>query len=1688
MFDYSSMISRAIKFFPTWTDIRKRYTKSVGGKLIGSALEQTIEIEEAIKEYKNYYFLDKYQGKENEVITFVYAANIGKLTDLSNMKIYYNKKEYPLIDDIKIFYNHSEYSYYENGLIYLKEEVVKENKILEIHVDNYTYTYELNKTHVWNIFDEFACFVGLERQLNETNLELQKRILYSTKNPGNNTEDGLKNAIIAELLSLEPNITKDEIEISKVTPEALRKPYKEFNSLLDMLSEVNRDVLKDKRWDLDKWYYDFESISFLDNIWDETIKTYQNGIGYGDDLKVVVADNETTTDAEIVLYDKSTVKLDKYVQDKEIKKNINFTLKRFENILNPVNVKYNITASETMDITNEPIELSVFENNEKIENRKIEELYTMGEGIVAVDTSKITDNKPYRLEFYSNSNYDNMKISKARVIYKNKTTGEIVGTQNLLKQAPGFTLNASGELVNTSIKKAVKSINNFNQTENLIDSTHGVILAPNRSEGKGVLNVSGLGLNVVRFDYEHQLVPIPTNIIKHNPYCFWRDNDLIFRYDVNQERKFEIKTKANKVQFDITQGEADVFIQTEKDSHYEKIKAPYTYKIETEGNPEIMTITVVSNYKDTVKFSNFEYCCHTLDMKLKYGQLIKDSEGYRLPNFAINDIIVTMSSETSSSPILKAIYIGGDMRQLKYKTEIFTARPNTDRIIEISTNSTSDLLYVDEVGNTLNRTIDYVPATSYKAVKDNAWIRLNTKEYETINEITTTNGAIHVIEESGHVYYNLILQMGQSLSYVTINGYRNVPAKTITLEHMIKAYMPEFDISRDKVYCSRLCKGLIISNNDPENPNLVVLNIKSNIFKGINANKYQFTKLPATLSTIFSSDSSEIHNTETYTPFTSISFAPGGSKIYQAVNEASIYTGELRNIKVLNNFNPIINSNVLMYYEVTPFKTDFDFDVRFCNSLDENNSFNTLRNWSLGLKEIAIKTPIDLANTENYEITTIEMNTEVLLSRYIKLEKSYNISNNREVFTNRYMILPEQGEVIYDRYSTNHNENLIIQEEVIMEADGFTKLEYSNIDELLYIGFTPFNGVNENTFNDFKLLKDEGIMLWTNKSYIEQAKKVYLRYTIKDPIAILLNEDYLYKVIGYNVDAYEEINRFKLTGITDGYRIDLKTLDNYQKVDMVYTRCTSPTFKADGFKDILTFKKIANKDTILVKTGYYYINGREYYLFPSKDEITIAEEKYIDMENVELSGGELTLLKKTDNYVRNSEMLFRGMNELYNFDAGKSQVKGVSAINSLTACDSFNEWNTFGMTMALRNGLNQMGLYFMPEIPNGYAYLEITNYLVDGDNYISFWADKELQTFIGEEKKYLGLNFPDSINIKLSHEITYKEDAIRSSVITKKDNMRYYIIVKSQGTIDDIIISDNQDSISAHRKNIDLLGLVIKEENKQGQKYRMTIHSNKDVVNNGAALTKDGYIKTASNIYWGISPLKKYESIQDFMTCSSENVHYENDYIKTDRTDGYIETAPIYLDNPKTIKRIVVKINEIEFIDMKGMKIQILSSNTRNGVYIPINTFNDNYGYVYGDALLKYIKIKVIMPDNRYLNNLNIYAEYKSTEANAPKVLTPSVGELISKIYDTQFSADYKIRNINLDSISNINDVEIQVRASRNDYSADVWHPWETLELKDLNSLKKEVKFYGTRFFQIKVKVKSSNAYVKINNIDIEVM
>ena len=149
MFDYEKMIKRAIDFFPTWSDIRKRHSKSTGGKLLSTVTEQSLDIEKAIQEYIDSYFLDRIEG--HNIVAFSYMATIGIMQNTDNVKVVYNNTNYKLTLNVDEFLNTTDnyLSYYENGKIYIREEVYNGNNTITIYIDNDCLDYEKKNFVKW---------------------------------------------------------------------------------------------------------------------------------------------------------------------------------------------------------------------------------------------------------------------------------------------------------------------------------------------------------------------------------------------------------------------------------------------------------------------------------------------------------------------------------------------------------------------------------------------------------------------------------------------------------------------------------------------------------------------------------------------------------------------------------------------------------------------------------------------------------------------------------------------------------------------------------------------------------------------------------------------------------------------------------------------------------------------------------------------------------------------------------------------------------------------------------------------------------------------------------------------------------------------------------------------------------------------------------------------------------------------------------------------------------------------------------------------------------------------------------------------------------------------------------------------------------------------------------------------------
>ena len=167
---------------------------------------------------------------------------------------------------------------------------------------------------------------------------------------------------------------------------------------------------------------------------------------------------------------------------------------------------------------------------------------------------------------------------------------------------------------------------------------------------------------------------------------------------------------------------------------------------------------------------------------------------------------------------------------------------------------------------------------------------------------------------------------------------------------------------------------------------------------------------------------------------------------------------------------------------------------------------------------------------------------------------------------------------------------------------------------------------------------------------------------------------------------------------------------------------------------------------------------------------------------------------------------------------------------------------------------------------------------------------------------------------------------------------------------------------------------------------------------------------------------------------------------------------------------------------MKGIRIYVYTSNERNGQYRLYTFLENNYGFVYGDYISRYIKIKLEIPRNKVVDNLTVYAEYKTDDKNIIRAETLNTGYLTSNIFDSQECLKYKVSNIDVDDISDIQDIEISIRAAGN--NINVWTDWKEINLTKSNN----ITFNNARYFQIKILLKSKYAYVKFNNIDLEVI
>jgi len=1682
------LIAKMKVHFPKWMDIRRKVKTSSGGKLLYSIAEEITEIQDAIKDYRKDFFIDNYIGNEDEVLTYLYKYQIG-IVDISSLTITF--PSYEITEDEKTFYSNDGYAYYSEGSIYLKENAVE----LEYFIDNYKSIATPEKIHVWNVFDEFAAFVGLRRFQWESNRELLNRILSSANNKVNSTHDGLKNAILNNLVNIDNSITYDDILIERPTPENLNKYYDDFEIILDHLATINRDVYRTKRWDLDTWNFDIKSVDYIPHAWDIALTYYSNGIGFDDDLKVEIIDSDMKTDATIYFYKKTLEYINSYIKNNNIKETVHLDLVKHNDELVPENVKYRITATElerldVNNITAECYDYKIGEVHQTVDDIFDEQI--QGYNNVDIIDNRILDhNKKYVLRFKSLEELKEMSIDKLSIL--NTKTNK---TRNIMIEKPGFEYGLNGSVKCSLTKKYLSEKYHYSYIENAHKEVDGFVISNVQEPTKMKALLEACQNEEIYYNYYCEQVPVLFhNISMVNCYA---QNDSILSDTVNGEKYIQISMNANTFSCNVHGPHKIIYSidgATPK-TLTQEVDDTYDFKIKGYDKPVNMNIKIILNPINNMQcaITDIMYSKYEFEITTEKGQLVEIAGQKRLPNHMNNKLVITMKTYTGFSPVLEYVYIGTKLQNIIYGDIEITPEEGDMLLIEKS-NCIAELETHIEYKNNDWRLdfvdYDYIASKVIVGKSNESYIYIDLSNFKDYKSVFAERCTFEAITQGSVTKHMIRIPAGVYLKEIFIVGeYEKLVFKeTLALVLERKGYSfdnYEFKVAKtnDNIIATDLMYGKVS-----------FLKIKRTDLIASSAAKIKFNIGRSNIQSVFiENDENKVSSisNEHEGNFNFISFYPTATKIYKAINECNVISPKTIVPQIINTFDNdyVIYSENSLYYTIETLNSEYD--VKFIKN-------NKSSNYSVDSSQIIITKN----NTDNllFNFDSLTVTYESLIGNTVEIPEMFTV-NRDKIEVAKYVIANEDLEILYlNKYNDNLHERDYIVTEIFTISDLMcTKLKYCNINEIESI--TDYITEEHIDESRYKLLSKEGVLQWFDTTNISE--KIVITYNINKPKYIKLSLDQLYQKVNFSTNAYELLNKVNIYEIGNNNSFNLSMYQEYEESDLISVKCSNIGFEANVSGNVLSFEKNLKNNTIAVKSGYYYLDGDEYYLFADENRNNIEQMDNLFFFNVIKENKKLYFNQTTSNMVANSALKTNANGTVFCLDCQDKNIEGISKINSITTCENFNYWKSVGMNMSVAKGLNGLGIQFTNIASfEGYSYLDISKHIPsDGKIYtISFYMKGSGSAYLGQEDKMKSesneFNKQSIIEVKTQAAKSLIEDDIYEIEFTNNYRNKYYLIVKGNVLIDDIIIQTKEEyNIDYHIKNISYLNLDIKETIYANFKTRLYLNDVEGAIFDGTEV-KDEYIVNSSYIDWGFTKYKELNTYDDFRRCTLDNVdliqHNDKCYVKTGFNKGKITTESIYIGNIKTIKNLLFKVNDVMFESMKGFKVRVLTSSNGITGFKEIDSFLDNISSINIDKLESYVKLIVEMPSKRVINNIELFIEYLSDDIHNPPEIPVISGSYTSKVLDAQYNTRFLVKNLGFElDKTKMSNVEFLIRASKENAANTVWTDWKTIVFEQNTDgkyyLDSRIVFDDYRYFQFKVNLKGEGSSVKIKNLDLEVI
>lgn len=1607
--------------FSKWMDIRKRVNTSNGGALLHSISEEIEDINIAIKEYKEDFFIKTYLNQTDKIISFLYKGFLGDI-DHNEIKIEGFKRAY----NKKDFYSTRKTFFIENNYLYIKEEVDE----IQYLYKGYPLNLKLEYHHVWNVYDEFATFLGLTRYDKENNEFLLNRILAESIYRPNSHKQGIKNAIKNAVINYD-DLKDEEISIENISPENIKKYQKHFDDILEELTFINKDVLRAKRWDVDVWEYGFDNIDYIPHLWDVVLEHYVDGTGFNNSLKIGINNKPTHSNVRFSFYEKSEQMIEEYIKNKNINYNIPMELIQYKNQLKMDEAEYKIDAHSILDITNQNIFIESYKATEREFSENVTDLLdeVLPESITSSINTNLETGDKYKLRFKARSSNTPMNIKAVYKVQNNKK----IDMMDKIKMKHPF-INKDGEIINTRCYIYANKKNQFSSLKNIKFKNE-------KMEMENILNKSTLSLDIdgannkfVKANYTIKPSIVSYENIKMDGFIQEASNV----YSVNKKYgELEIDITANFLSLEI-KGKAEIVINDKEvlnivNDEYQKI---------------VLKEEDVKNEKLKIKIKDFSnntsirlpyYKNYNIKYAVQNGAITNINNNLILPDENNNHLIVEFETFTGHPFIIDGIYIGNDT--IHDELDLIDIWDENIENLVIETNCRIELYRND---NIVDR--DFIPTIKLTSNDDNQFIKLNLDKYKNIVMYDKD-----VIKREYNYY--LVLNKGESKDKIKFYATKQ--------EDYTKEYINElFNISNgDKLYISNSTSSFLIKrkNEKLESKRLDKKMLKQGqdiyIIKNINKE---------TIEPVFYIDylGNKILDEKISQNFLYISLDLVNSNHHIAINKYKMYNTIEENVDIINNFQDPLDEGIIMFYRISSLSNNFK--VLFMNGLD----------WSIGKEKIRIESKDEINKPDNYETEISFVNKDFILSKEIHLDRYLNGHD----LTNSIIKIPSGHSVHYE--SKYVNDDIItapefFREEVITSnLNKIVKLKSTNIDEIIHMSFNPW-GQNKDVLEkiDYQLLSKEGIIIFNE--IID--KPLFIVYTINIPTKIIISDDILYSKVSIPITAYKKIEEHtRMLDLQEEVSINIKELysKEYDKIDVTIE---NPSFTWTNEGDtIKIFAKDIEQNSISVNPGYYYQDGKEYYTYHTPVFIDKENHNYVTKENVTQKEGYLIFNKEAYNFIKNTSFVLNDEDTIFfaDYENNYDKIIGIST-ERITACDNYNYWNRVNMDIKLVKGLNGDGIYITPRNNMlNYIYIDITKYISD-NNYITLFANQGVNAFLG-----IGLDKKSNIENYANKIYDFKRAgdflSINLNSVKEVRENKIYLIINGQGMFDDILIS-KEEKFENHYKNLNLLNIpeLIEKKSREFEIdniFDLGAHYQTELNGNSLSI--------ASTINWREKEIKAYKNKEDWLKCIFSNVDLIDNKVITKDKNGEIITEPILIKNNKNIEEVIITINEMNQ-DNTDYEITIMTGNNMRNVNENIARSNQSIIKIDNNKIKKYIAVKIKISSHSFINQVNIYSTYKEDFVAKPESVKYNRGKFISKVFDLSKESTYIISEININDIKEKSYISTYVRAARlNDRNEYIWSDWK--------DVKEKPEFRDYKLFQFQIDLKDKEASIDIKSIKIE--